>query len=283
MSLAHEIRAIREELAMVKKLVAEQRQLVGPFGLSMPDGTILTHTLHGLHYYVDPADTVITPQMVIYRQWEADITALVLGLLHGGGVFVDVGANFGYFTCLAASAARDTGRVFAIEPNPKLVELLRRNVDINWSIAPVEVISAAAAERAGFVTLHIPQGRSANASLSTLSAQHEEAIEVLAIRIDDVIPEDVAVDVMKVDVEGHELGVFMGATAVLARSPSLKLIVEWSQSQLKAAGVAPGDLLDFLNARGYAPFEATPAPEPAPLSRSQLMERAYANVLFLRR
>src|ERR1700759_5244650 len=102
------------------------RQLIGPFGLSFPNEEILVQTLHGTKYFIDANDLVMTPQLVVYRQWESDLSAFFIRSLTPDTSFVDIGANFGYFTCLAGSRIGTTGRgrVIAVEPNPHMYRLL---------------------------------------------------------------------------------------------------------------------------------------------------------------
>ena len=119
------------------------------------------HSLHALG---------IEPQLVVYRQWEARLSQLMPRLAPAGSVFVDVGANFGYFTCLLASTMGATpgSRVIAIEPNPEMLRLLAINTRINWSMAPIRLVAAAVAEEPGVRALHVPAGMAANATLATM-------------------------------------------------------------------------------------------------------------------
>jgi FkbM family methyltransferase len=275
---------LEHKLDVVLSKVGEVRQLVGPFAATFPDGSVLTQTIHNVKYFIDPDDLIIAPQMVIYRQWEADVSQVFHHLCRDSSVVVDVGANFGYFSVLAANliSNRGTGQVFAFEPNPKLAELLRRNVEINWSIAPVSIHQAAVADAAGEVQLYVPKGHGANASLSAPENVESLAVTVPAVRLDDVIPQDLAVDVMKIDVEGHELSVLRGARAVIGRSPNLNLIMEWSRKQMLQAGIDPALVLAEL--AGFTPhrIELGSAPLAHVETMEWLMEQDYLDVVFAR-
>lgn len=275
---------LEHKLDVVLSKVGEVRQLVGPFAATFPDGSVLTQTIHNVKYFIDPDDLIIAPQMVIYRQWEADVSQVFHHLCRDSSVVVDVGANFGYFSVLAANliSNRGTGQVFAFEPNPKLAELLRRNVEINWSIAPVSIHQAAVADAAGEVQLYVPKGHGANASLSAPENVESLAVTVPAVRLDDVIPQDLAVDVMKIDVEGHELSVLRGARAVIGRSPNLNLIMEWSRKQMLQAGIDPALVLAEL--AGFTPhrIELGSAPLAHVETMGWLMEQDYLDVVFAR-
>jgi FkbM family methyltransferase len=284
-ALMLKMESIDKKIDALLSQVNEVRQLVGPFAATFPDGSLLTQTIHNVKYFIDPDDLVIAPQMVIYRQWEADLSQIFYHLCDEDSVFVDVGANFGYFSILAANliSNRRSGRVFAFEPNPKLAALLRRNIEVNWSIAPVMLAEAAVTDVVGEVTLHVPVAHGANASL-TASPDHDcTPVIVPAIRLDDAIPADTSVDIIKIDVEGHELSVLRGARAVIARSPKLHLIMEWSRKQMAEAGIDPAAVIAELE--GFTPHRIELGSQPLayPETFDWLLAQDYADVLFVRR
>lgn len=283
--LQDQITALTQRLDEMTRLVRETRQLVGPFAVPFPDGSLLTQTIHGIKYFIDPHDLIIAPQMVVYRQWEADISHLFRSLCRPDSVVVDVGANFGYFSVLAANliGTGGGGQVIAVEPNPKLCDLLRRNRDINWSIAPLTLHDIALGEAEAELALHIPRERGANASLSAPEGLACDTITVNVRPLDAVLPPGLAVDLMKIDVEGHEATVLRGAREVIARSPDLHLILEWSPRQMQAAGIAPRDVLALLD--GFTPHRIVLGAGPLdhPETTEWLMAQDYTDVLLVRR
>ena len=66
--------------------------------------------------------------------WEPAITSFVRQTLQAGDVFVDIGANIGYYSCLAAKLTGSTGRVHAIEASPTICTILEENLRINQAI-----------------------------------------------------------------------------------------------------------------------------------------------------
>jgi FkbM family methyltransferase len=279
LDLNSEIAALRKEIAEIKELARQTRGLVGPFGVQMPDGSMLTQTIHGLIYYIDPTDTIMAPQMLIYRQWEAELSRLMDTMLAEATTFVDVGANFGYFTLLGAKklANRPGTSVIAIEPNPKLLKLLRRNAEINWSLAPIRIVDAAAGEKKGQVTLFVPQEHGANGGLTSHAKADKH--KVAMVRVDDIVPLDQPVDVMKIDVEGHEFGVLKGAVQVIKRSPGIKIILEWSPSQMSEAGIDPRDISEFMQEMKLSPYQARGTIGER-ISWEDLVDFGYDNILF---
>jgi len=244
------------QLEHLTRTVAEIRQLVGPFGAPFGEDRLLVQTIHGQKYVVEADDLVMTPQLVVYRQWEAELSAFMTRLLTPDSVFVDVGANFGYFTCLAGSriGASGRGRVIAVEPNPAVLALLEANVLINWSMCPIEIVRVAAGSAAGRALLGVPTQRSANAALLASGIAGGAAIEVEVRPLDDIAASIASADLVKIDVEGHETAVLMGARKLIARSPAITVVIEWSMEQMREAGYQSERLLALIRQLGLSVF-----------------------------
>lgn len=245
---------------------------------------MLVQTIHGTKYLIDPNDRIMAPQLIVYRQWESDLSTLFLNNLTNDSVVVDVGANFGYFTCLAGSkiGAGAKGRVFAFEPNPRLLTLLRDNCKINWSMAPIEIHDTAVGAAGGHAVLSIPRNGAANASLTQLGGDHDK-VDVEVVSLDDSIPRTVAVDLMKIDVEGHEMAVLLGARDIIDRSPNLHIVMEWSVVQIQEAGNSVDDIVDVILDLGLVPKsipESRKLADAPVLDIGVLKATPYANIIL---
>jgi FkbM family methyltransferase len=156
--------------------------------------------------------------------------ALVRDSLRPGGTFVDVGANFGYFTLLAAAAVGPAGRVLALEPDPRMAAELEGNVERN-RLPQVEVLAIAAAERDGTATLAGFAEEGGNWGVSSLMASSAEGMPTFTVRcapLDDLL--DAAgvdgVELVKVDVEGAEDRVLSGMRQGIRRRRYARVMVE---------------------------------------------------------
>ena len=291
-SIDARLAALETRAAHLERLGAETRRLVGPFAAPLGRSRLLVHTLHSILMIVDADDLIITPQLVVYRQWEPDLSALVSNSCKPDTVFVDVGANIGYFTLLAGSRihAGGSGRVIAVEPNPDCCALLERNLVINWSMCPIDLHRVAVGAEPGEVWLEIPTDRAANGRIAVESDANEggRRFRVPKLPLDAIVPAGLAVDILKIDVEGHELSVFEGAHRVFAESPRIQVIMEWSQKQMAEAGVTPRDMQGQLNRFGLVPRrlpesrnldDLTPENAP-PISFEELSRTPYDNILL---
>jgi len=190
--------------------------------------------------------------------------------LREGDTFLDVGANHGSYSLIAAPLVGPSGRVAAFEPQPRLAALLRRSFAANhFSHATVDELACAAEE--GEASFYVPADNSGSAGLyerfSATSAHRR--ITVRTRRLDDALdgaslPGRVF---MKLDVEGSELAALRGAGQLLrARHPTL--LFELNPESAAAAGGGVDDLLAFLSALGYDSFSEIDAfPASTPLER----------------
>lgn len=161
-----------------------------------------------------------------------------------GAITVDVGANCGLYT---RQLARLSGQVHAFEPSHDMAVLLRRT-----SAPNVRIHEMALSDHEGDADLYIPQGddglvhglasleRSRDAGTTDVVAAH-----VPLARLDGVMQEDVAF--VKVDVEGHELSVLQGATALINRCQPVFLV----EAEDRHREDATRSIFAFFGAKNY--------------------------------
>jgi FkbM family methyltransferase len=157
---------------------------------------------------------VIGKPIVYFGVYEYAVSGLMRAFLRTGDVFVDVGANIGYYSVLAAHLVGKGGRVHAFEPSERIRNRLYRNVSLN-QFSHVDVHAQAVGREAGTVRLVEPVGTS-NDGIAYVDASDFRGIEVESVRLDDI--EELRIRppaLLKVDVEGGEPDVFAGATHLL--------------------------------------------------------------------
>jgi FkbM family methyltransferase len=198
----------------------------------------------GHHMWLDPNDSLRLSIVGVFEPFE---TSLFQQAIHPGDVVVDVGANIGYYTLLAARAVGPTGHVYAVEPDPANFALLERNVTHNGYADRVTLVQAAAGAEPGEAALYRSADNHGDHRL--FAVPDREALRVDVVRVDDVVAGPA--DVVKVDVQGFEPAVLAGMQELLAASPHLTLFTELSLHALEAAGFVPGDYLAALSAAGF--------------------------------
>jgi FkbM family methyltransferase len=201
---------------------------------------------------VDVCDERLLEVLYEARSQNAEQLALA-SLLRDGDTFIDVGANHGTFSLVAARFVGQSGRVVAIEPQPRLAELIRRSAQLN-ELSNLEVHEFAAGSRGGTAELYVPRRDSGRAGLHRAfsgKATHE-TLRVCIERIDTAIdwrhlPGNV---VIKIDVEGAERDVIDGGTDLL-NGRDAALIIEVNPWSARAAGYTVEQLLDSLTSKGF--------------------------------
>ncbi len=146
----------------------------------------------------------------------------VLAFVPRGGVAIDVGANLGEWTVPLARAVGPTGKVLAIEPAPRAAAALGRTLAAN-ALAQVEIIACALGDHDGAALFAVPDVTSARIDTGTAhlgpAAPGHEVVGVAVRRLDALVAERRLdrLNLVKIDVEGHERPVLDGAAAILAR------------------------------------------------------------------
>ncbi|NMM25008.1 MAG: FkbM family methyltransferase [Phycicoccus sp.] len=190
-------------------------------------------------------DGVILPYIERNGSWEPEEGALLRRLVRPGTTFVDVGANVGYFSRLIAAVCKP-GRIYAFEPHPELVSVLRLNV---WGLSPaVDVVPAALGESNGTVSLTSAEHNYGDTRVTTGSDLPTEMVAAMT-RMDDVIHGDV--DVVKIDVQGYESEVLRGMQRIIRENPQLVAIVEFWPAALDGRGIKPSSVLAQYSAMGF--------------------------------
>jgi FkbM family methyltransferase len=174
-------------------------------------------------------EDLVQRYIYLFGVWEPDLTYWVQSRLRPGDTFVDVGANIGYFTLLAARSVGQEGRSIAIEASPSILELLKENLEINHVGSRVRAVNLAAADREGTLTVYA--GPSVNLGLTTMVPNHDLRIETTigAKRLRDILTEEeiAGARLIKIDVEGFEGPVVRGLLPILGSCrDDLEIVLE---------------------------------------------------------
>ncbi len=222
--------------------------------------------------YVRLNDNFIGAVIAREKRYEPHVTRVLTGLLSAGQTFVDVGANIGYFSLLAASRIGETGQVIAFEPNPVNCDLLRRSIAENGFEDVIALHPMAVAESKQ--TIHFSTaGVDSNGRVINPAEAAAEVVAlptVEAVALDEALAGVERLDVMKLDVEGAEARAWRGMQAVLARHSPV-LLFEFSPTLLeRTSEVDPAAFLEEVS-RQYDLFiispEGTTADKPDPVAR----------------
>jgi FkbM family methyltransferase len=194
-----------------------------------------------LRFKVRPFDGM--GRMLCYFGLEADqMFSFMNEYLKPGMVVVDVGANIGTHSIYSARLIGEGGKVVAIEAHPETVEILRENINLN-NVTNVGVLETCVSEQAGTVLFNVNR----NSAKSSIVYTGASTISVSAQRIADLVPQELQIDFLKVDVEGADYFVLLGGRKIFEQRPPSVVVVEVSSYKEK--------ICSFLTAYGYELFD----------------------------
>ncbi len=204
----------------------------------------------------------------LYRSgyYEPATVKLFERLLTPAMVVFDVGANIGQYTLVACDRIGKAGEVHAWEPDPVTFEWLSRNVHIN-GLGNVRLNQSAVFNNTEPVSLRLASTRDtgSNSMVGDPWIKSGKSVTVPCTTLDIYMAEHpiTRVDVMKVDVEGAELGVLRGADKLLHDHQPV-LLLEFEERMQRQAGTSCRELADHLAKKGYALFRIGDSHEKAP-------------------
>lgn len=184
-----------------------------------------------------------------WGEWEPDESWLVRTLLRPGDRFVDVGANVGYFSLLAATVVGERGLVVAVEPVPTTAEQLLRNIEIN-GFTQIRTVRCAASDRPGQIGIGRPVSGSGQSSIR-LDGPGVTRWQVPAERLDALLADLLPVRLVKMDVEGAECQALEGLSGVLRRPDAPMVLCEVTDPFLRDLGSSAAELCDLMQGWGF--------------------------------
>ncbi len=217
---------------------------------------IVRGKLHGYRMALDLADWSQRRSWLLGRYYELDVQRLMAAILKPGDSFIDIGANIGMITLLAARLVGPSGRVLSVEPNPDPRALLRRHIEMN-GIENVEIVDVALSDAVEDKTLSVVGDHDGVATLADMAggAGVTRAHRLRTVVGDDAIPDGLPGSVLiKIDVEGYETKVLRGLSHILERYRPM-VITEFEPRHLVRAGSSPEELISLMTGRGYKAFD----------------------------
>ncbi|MCQ6245059.1 FkbM family methyltransferase [Streptomyces malaysiensis] len=219
----------------------------------------LARTRFGATFAVDTQD-LIQRYLYLFGVWEPHMTRWLQRRLKPGDVFVDVGANIGYYSVLASRLVGGSGKVVAVEASPTFLGLLQRHARRN-GCANIRTVNAAVSDREELLTFILASSRNMGAnSVVPYDGPAESTFEIAARPLPDLLTEDeiTRARVIKVDVEGAEGGVVRGLVPLLDRlRPDAELTVEVTPQRMAELGDSVEELLAALTGHGFHVYRLT--------------------------
>jgi FkbM family methyltransferase len=195
------------------------------------------HTEYGT-FFVNPVSNL---GFLLRRgEYEPSTREVLSQYLKPGGVFVDLGANEGYFTVLASRLVGSRGMVIAVEPQSRLQAVIQTNIAAN-NCHNVRLVRAAISSKTQRVYLELASDMNNGATSLFRRTKYplpkEEVQSYTLAELFHSIEMDQC-DLMKVDIEGAEYDLLMGAQEVLKRGVIRHMVIEAHDSILARRGLS---------------------------------------------
>jgi len=186
---------------------------------------------------------------------EEGTTNLFKKVVKPGHVVVDLGANIGYFTLLAAKLVGKDGKVFSFEPEPRNFEYLKTNLALNH-YSHASAYQKAVSDQNGKTKLYICAYDSGHHTINQpegieLYRQgrtgETREIEIEVVTLDSFLEDKTEkIDAIKIDVEGAEALAIRGMQRLLKENHKVKIFLEFFPLLIKGMGSSPQDLVELL-------------------------------------
>jgi len=205
-----------------------------------------------LPFVVHAGDDPVSQSISSSGSWEVFESELIWKSLVPGDTFVDVGANLGYFSVLAADRVGPSGCVIAFEPEQANFALLQNNIGLNpFSHYHLHNVALSDVEARGHLFLNL-----ANRGDHQIYASTGRMAQAIVMhRADDLLPVDTPIRLIKMDTQGAEHNIIRGMQQTIARNADeLLLITEFWPRGLARCGGDAREMLHMLLGLGFKPY-----------------------------
>jgi FkbM family methyltransferase len=179
------------------------------------------------------------------RIYDLALSETLWRLIEPGNFVLDVGANIGFITSLCSYKTGPQGKVWAFEPNPIILTRLHKNIGNNhYPNTTLHPFALSDSNKEGY--LELPEEFTYNQGVAFVKngSHSTNAIKIELRKLDDMVDPGAIIDVLKIDVEGHELTVLKGAEQIIEKRQITNIVYEDHHPY-------PSPIAAFLTAKGY--------------------------------
>lgn len=204
-------------------------------------------------FYSDPTSTF--GYGLLNGGYEPKMVEVLRRYLHAGSLFLDLGANEGFFSVVASKLVGSRGQVISIEPQTRLISTLQKNLSLNQCYN-CRVIQCALTDKNGKATIYLaPTTNTGSTSLYRTKLYPVRKEIVSAWKLEDLLVRCgiETIDLVKVDVEGGEYSIFMSVSERFLASGVLRSVaVEYHSQLLEKQGLSFGEIHQKFLSCGYS-------------------------------
>jgi FkbM family methyltransferase len=213
---------------------------------------VVVDTKHG-RFLVDPVSN-LGASLASSGEYEPEMRRTLEKFLGPGRVFVDIGANEGYFSVIGRKLVGDAGKIVAVEPQSRLLPILQENFRLN-AVTGVQLVHGAVSDTPGKASLHLsPDTNTGSSSLdqSTSYTLPTEQTEVMTLSELFSRQGVAGADLVKMDIEGFEYEAVLGSRELFTAGRIRAFALELHPPRIERRGLKVADITNFLTEAGYA-------------------------------
>ena len=235
----HWLLSVRPAFAasFLKKLLGIKRRVV--------------ETQHG-RFFVDPASN-LGNAIITQPAYEPQMLSALTSILKEGDLYLDVGANEGYFSIIASKLVGNSGRVLSVEPQGRLQEVIYSNMELN-SAFNIHVFQLAISDISGTARISLLPDMNTGGSGLFAATKYKIPTQIVPqatlsgfIDLLDVTK----IKLMKLDIEGFEYEAVLGSRDLFASEVIESIALELHPSILAQRGKSGEEIVAFLEDCGY--------------------------------
>lgn len=190
-------------------------------------------------------------RMLAYTgRYSVELTKKIIDLARHGGLMVDVGANYGYFSLLW-SRINKHNRVVAFEPSPRNLKWLIQNVSLNELGSQIKICEQALGRQKGRIQFDLGPINETGWGGISMNKNLESAVSVESTTLDDICSGYPQIDLLKIDTEGADMWVLQGAKNFLRDQKIKNILFEVNKPRMQIFEIPEHEPFDFLKQMGY--------------------------------
>jgi FkbM family methyltransferase len=210
-------------------------------------------TMKGLGFRLRLYRNDLLSKALYFGEYEPNELNFLAKFLQQGDTFIDVGANLGLFSILAGSKVKSSGRVYGFEPSVENFKRLKENISLN-RLTNIRCFCLGISDKSESKMLHhFNAGHGALSSYSNQGREDYSHVETRTISLATFVRDEKInkIDAIKIDVEGWELPVLIGAEEILVQGDAPLLMIEFNDLNARNAGFSCQEIFDRLVDYGY--------------------------------
>ncbi|MEW6418725.1 MAG: FkbM family methyltransferase [Nitrospirota bacterium] len=272
---------MREERANHRS--AEIVNIEGDFIPVITAGNVVVTKVEGFIMGFPCEEWRLVAYQVFKGNLEPGLVKLFKSYVKDGMVVIDVGANVGLYTLIAASLIGNEGKVYSFEPTPRTFDLLKNNMQVNGFLESDRIIlrQMAVMDRSNKkIKLYIYKN---NLTHNTLFPNPEDTdfIESETTSLDDALSNESRVDIVKIDAEGSEPFILRGMKKMIEKNPQITVFMEFAPVHLRRAGINEKGFIDEIHDYGFSIKRVDDLTgEILPISQQELLDCFSINVIL---